>query len=87
MGPTGRGQRAKSLPRLGQDQGAPEGQHSGGLTVLTFGAVEARVAGAGVAPDGLDAFSLLAAGRVVAGGCVDTEGSGPQAFPGSGREQ
>lgn len=40
------------------------------------------MAGAGVVPDGLDALSLFAAGRVVAGGCMGTEGSESPALTG-----
>lgn len=42
-----------------------------GLTVFTFWSVEPGVAGAGIVPDGLHTLPLLAAGRVLAGGCRD----------------
>jgi hypothetical protein len=44
---------------------------SSSLTVFTLWPIEAWVAGAGIAPNGLDALPLVAAGHVLAGGCVD----------------
>lgn len=40
------------------------------LDVFALWPIEAGVAGAGVVPDGLNTLSLLATGRVLAGGCV-----------------
>lgn len=45
--------------------------------VFTLWSIEAWVAGAGVAPNGLDALPLVAAGHVLAGGCV---AQGPLSF-------
>lgn len=47
------------------------------LDVFTLWPIEARVAGAGIAPNGLDALPLVAAGHVLAGGCV---AQGPLSF-------
>lgn len=47
------------------------------LDVFTLWPIEARVAGAGVAPNGLDALPLVVAGHVLAGGCV---AQGPLSF-------
>lgn len=67
---------------LARDQGPQYYQQHSGLTVFTFWPIESRVTGAGVVSDGLNALSLLAAGHILAGGCMDTEGSGSWAFPG-----
>lgn len=47
------------------------------LDVFALWPIEARVAGAGVVPDGLNTLSLLVARHVLAGGCV---AQGPLAF-------
>ena len=65
---------------LSQDHGPRCNQQNSGLTIFTLWSIESRVTGAGVVPNGLNALSLLAAGHVLAGGCMDTEGSESQAF-------
>ena len=67
---------------LAQDHGPRCYQQNKGLTIFTLRSIESRVTGAGVVPNGLNALSLLAAGHVLAGGCMDTEGSESQAFLG-----
>ena len=71
---------------LVQDHGPHCHHQKSGLTVFTLRSVEPRVTGAGVVPDGLNALSLFAAGHVLAGGCVDTEGSESQTFRGGAKK-